>query len=236
MVLIEAPEVAVPDRIDEKTTNTDFVKNVLNRLASLTNLEFEPGSESGFKARPSFRDLMAFTFQPQNIVANPDVMFFKADTTEHREKLKTIFPYILGAVTAEVLQARFEVDRLSRILRRKEVELRGILSATDAWRLEAQGWLRQAIELGLLPADTAVPTDWQDIVNLLRRVVASNARNARPTLQGIDVSLSRLEELRRQESNLPRNLLSIVINSMSCEDCVKAVRSMAERCVSRGTG
>ena len=23
-------------------------------------------------------------------------MFFKADTTEHREKLKTIFPYILG--------------------------------------------------------------------------------------------------------------------------------------------
>ena len=55
---------------------------------------------------------MAFTFQPQNIVANPDVMFFKADTTEHREKLKTIFPYILGAITADVLQARFELDRL----------------------------------------------------------------------------------------------------------------------------
>jgi hypothetical protein len=28
---------------------------------------------------------MAFTFQPQNIIANPDIMFFKADTTEHRD-------------------------------------------------------------------------------------------------------------------------------------------------------
>ena len=80
---------------------------LVNRLAGLMDLDFEPGSENGFKLRPSFRDLMAFTFQPQNIVANPDVMFFKANSTEHREKLKTIFPYVLGAVTAKILQARF---------------------------------------------------------------------------------------------------------------------------------
>jgi Protein of unknown function (DUF3732) len=206
MVLIEGPEVEVPDRIQEKTTNVDVVKNVLNRLAGLSNLDFEPGTESGFKSRPSFRDLMAFTFQPQNIVANPDVMFFKAETTEHREKLKTIFPYILGAITASVLQARFELDRLNRILRRKEVEWRGIVSATAAWQLEAQGWLRQAIELGLLPADQGIPDDWPNIVDLLRRVVVSNARSARPTLAGIDVALTRLEALRREEAEVAARL------------------------------
>jgi len=206
MVLIEGPEVEVPDRINEKNTNLDTVKDVLNRLAGLTNLEFEPGTESGFKSRPSFRDLMAFTFQPQNIVANPDVMFFKADTTEHREKLKTIFPYILGAITANVLQARFELDRLNRILRRKEVELRGIVSATSAWQLEAQGWLRQAIELGLLPADQTIPADWPSVVDLLRRIAASNTRNARPTLAGIDVTLTRLEILRREETEVAARL------------------------------
>jgi hypothetical protein len=153
MILIEAPEVVVPERIAEKTTNVDVVKSMLNRLAGLSSLEFEPGTDNGFKSRPSFRDLMAFTFQPQNIVANPDVLFFKADTTEHREKLKTIFPYVLGAITAAILQARFELDRLNRILRRKEGELREIFTASSAWRLEAQGWLRQAIELGLLPAE-----------------------------------------------------------------------------------
>lgn len=200
MVLVEGPEVEVPQRIKDKTINADEVKDKLNRLAGLSNLDFDPGAEGTFRSHPSFRDLMAFTFQPQNIVANPNVLFFKADTTEHREKLKTIFPYILGAITAAVLQARYEVDRLSRTLRRKETELRAVVSATDVWRLEAQGWLRQAIELGLLPADQVIPADWPIIVDLLRDVVTSHARDARPTLAGIDVTLTRLEELRRDEA------------------------------------
>jgi hypothetical protein len=206
MVLVEAPEVEVPGRIEEKSINVEVVKAGLNRLAGLSNLEFEPGTDNSFKSRPSFRDLMAFTFQPQNIVANPDVMFFKADTTEHREKLRIIFPYILGAVTASVLQARFELDRLNRILRRKETELRGIVAATSAWQLEAQGWLRLAIELGLLSPDQVIPTDWPGIIDLLRQVVASHARNARPTLAGIDVTLTRLEALRQDEAQVAAQL------------------------------
>jgi hypothetical protein len=206
MVLIEEPEIEVPERIDDKTTNVDVVKEVLNRLAGLTNLDFDPDSESGFRSRPSFRDLMAFTFQPQNIIANPDVMFFKADTTEHREKLKTIFPYILGAVTANVLQARFELDRLNRSLRRRETELRTLVSATRAWQLEAQAWLRQAVEFGLLPSDQVIPDDWPSIVDLLRRVVASNARAVTPTLAGIDFALTRLETLRREETEVAGRL------------------------------
>src|SRR5262249_6692234 len=96
---IEGPNLEVPQRIERKTTNVDEVKDKLNRLAGLTNLDFEPGADGTIRSHPSFRDLMAFTFQPQNIVANPNVLFFKSDTTEHREKLKTIFPYILGAIT-----------------------------------------------------------------------------------------------------------------------------------------
>ena len=206
MFILEGSEIAVPHHIEQKNANVDFVKDALNRLARLTNLEFEPSSESGYKSRPSFRDLMAFTFQPQNIVANPDVMFFKADTTEHREKLKTIFPYILGAVTAAVLQARFELDRLNRLLRRKETELRTINLTNSAWQLEAQGWLRQAMELGLIPADQSMPSDWSSIVDQLRSIAASNARNARPSLAGIDVTLTRLETLRARESDLARQL------------------------------
>jgi Protein of unknown function (DUF3732) len=206
MLLVEAPEVAVPLRITEKTTNVENVKGVLNRLAGLPNLEFEPGTDNPSKLRPSFRDLMAFTFQPQNIVANPNVMFYKADSNDHRDKLKTIFPYVLGAVTAAVLQARFELDRLNRILRRKETELRGIVSATSAWQLEAQGWLRQAIELGLLSSDQIIPAEWPEIVVLLRKVVVSHARNARPSIAGIDVTLTRLEELRSAETQVAAQL------------------------------
>lgn len=202
MLLVEAPEVSVPLSIEGKNTNLDTVKRMLDRLAGLTDLEFEPATENAFKSRPSFRDLMAFTFQPQNVVANPDVMFFKADTTEHREKLKTIFPYVLGAVTAKILQARFELDRLSRALRRKEAELKAVTSATGAWRAEASSWLLQAVELGLLSPQEGLPTEWADVVTVLRRVARGNSAAARPSLAGIDAALGRLDELRDQETEL----------------------------------
>ena len=206
MVLIEADTVEVPHRIEGKDTTQANVKKMLDRLAGLTNLGFEPDSEAASQSRPSFRDLMAFTFQPQNIVANPDVMFFKADTSEHRDKLKTIFPYILQAVTAEVLQARHELDRLNRILRRREIDLRSLVTAGNAWRLEATSWLRQAIEFGLLPSGQVIPTEWPDIVDLLRGIVSTNSEAANPTIAGIDVALARLRELRDEESKVAAEL------------------------------
>ncbi|MCW2338146.1 putative nucleic acid-binding Zn-ribbon protein [Sphingobium sp. B2D3A] len=206
MVLIEADTIEIPHRIEGKDTTQGNVKKVLDRLAGLTNLGFDPDSEAASQSRPSFRDLMAFTFQPQNIVANPDVMFFKADTSEHRDKLKTIFPYILQAVTAEVLQARHELDRLNRILRRRETDLRALVTAGNAWRLEATSWLRQAIEFGLLPSDQVIPTEWPDIVDLLRGIVAANSEAAHPTIAGIDAALVRLRELRDEESKVAGEL------------------------------
>ena len=149
MLLFEAPEVAVPRKIEEKNTNADAVKGMLNRVSGLTNLDFEPAAEIGFRARPTELSrpngvhLSAAKHRRQS-----DVMFFKADTTEHREKLKTIFPYILGAVTGPVLEARFELDRLARNLRRKESDFRAITDASRCMETEARGWLRQALNSG----------------------------------------------------------------------------------------
>ena len=64
MVLIEAAEVEVPGRIEEKSTNVEAVKGVLICLAGLSNLEFEPGTDNSFKSRASFRDLMARAEKP----------------------------------------------------------------------------------------------------------------------------------------------------------------------------
>ncbi len=92
MFVINAAEVEPPEVIDQKNSTVDAVKRSLDELAGLTQLDFEPERpNSPFKGRPSFRDLMAFTFQPQNIVANQNILFFKADTHEHREKLRTVF-------------------------------------------------------------------------------------------------------------------------------------------------
>lgn len=100
------------------------MKRLLDEVAGLSKLDFSGGDEStGFDGRPSFRDLTAFTFQPQNVVANPDVLFFKANSYEHREKLRKIFPYVLGAVTPALMAKQFELGRARQELRRKEREL-----------------------------------------------------------------------------------------------------------------
>lgn len=202
MLLLEGPVVEVPSIILEKNQNVEYVKAVLNRLAGLSNLQFDSGVDERFKSRVSFRDLMAFIFQPQNIIANPDVLFFKADTTEHREKLKTIFPYVLGAIGPELLLARHELDRLSRLLRRKEGELKARQDTGASWQREGFAWARLAIEYGLLPTQTVVPDDWPTTVDLLREALRSDTRFAMPTLETMDLIMIRLTELRATESKL----------------------------------
>lgn len=199
MFVIEETAIQVPDQIQERNSNAGAVKALLNRIAGLSNLGMDPQGDAFSRDKPSFRDLVAFTFQPQSIIANPDVLYFKADTTEHREKLKALFPYVLNAITAEHLALRWEVERLMRILRRKDAELKAALSALEVWKSESAIWLRRAVEFGLLSSDIGIPDEWPDILHLLRQVANARSRAARPTVGAIDRSLERLAELRKAE-------------------------------------
>ena len=51
-----------------------------------------------------------------------------------------------------------------------------------------------------MPPNQRIPEEWPDILRLLRRIVAGDARAAAPSLAGIDSALSRLEELRKREA------------------------------------
>lgn len=207
MVLLEGDEIEIPDAIADKTHSADAVKRKLDQLAGLSQLRINPDPEAGYQSRVSFRDLMAFNFQPQYIVANPLALYYNADSTEHREKLKAIFPYVLGALTPEMLMARWEIDRLTRLLRQAEAGLRAVQNAVRAWQSETNAWLRQAIELGLLPQDTQVPSSDANLtIDLLRRATQANTRASFATMGSIDPSLNRLAELQNQEAAAATNL------------------------------
>ncbi|MBY3330374.1 DUF3732 domain-containing protein [Rhizobium laguerreae] len=206
MYLAEGDTVDIPDQAPEQNITADSIKRKLDALAGLSQLGLDPDSESGFQARVSFRDLLAFTFQPQYIVANPMVLFFAADTNEHREKLKSVFPYVMGALTPEMLMAKWEIDRLQREVRRKQSALDSVKKAAHAWQVETQAWLRRSIELGLLPAATAVPAEWADVVDLLRKAAQADTRQSFTTVESIDGTLMRLQELRQAESDAAAKL------------------------------
>ena len=206
MYFLEGDEIAIPNAIAEKNSSVEAIKRKLDALAGLSQLGTDPENESGYANRVSFRDLLAFTFQPQYIVANPMVMFFNADSTDHREKLKAIFPYVLGALTPAMLAASWEIDRLSRDLRRLEAALNAAKNAVRAWQAESQAWIRQSLELGILPPGTPVPTEWPDVVDLLRRTAKTETRNARPSIESIEGALAELQKLGEEEGKAAGDL------------------------------
>jgi len=207
MYLLEGDEIDIPDRITEKNTTTDIVKRKLGELSGLSRLRLNPDADVAYQSRVSFRDLMAFNFQPQYIVANPLALYFGADTTEHREKLKAIFPYVLGALTPELVAARWEIDRLQRLLRQAESALSTVKKAVRAWQAETNGWLRQALELGLLPQGTSMPEDDPNhTIDLLRLATRADTRTSFATVDSIEPSLRQLELLQNRESETAARL------------------------------
>ncbi len=202
-------KVIVPYRIDAPNATADQVKALLNRLAGISNLDLEPDSKAIEARRPSIRDFMAFVFQPQNVVANPDVFFFKADTTEHREKLKAVFPYVLGAVDAQTLLDRARLDRLSNELARKERELANIQTVSARWQGEARSWIDHARELGLVPKDQTPPEDWSALVDLLRQLAARSFNDAKPDAASIDAALKQKLELIDEERKIASEVFEL---------------------------
>lgn len=202
MFLLEDDAVGVPERIERHNANASQIRALLNRISGTSNLDLDPESQAIGSSRPSIRDFMAFVFQPQNVVANPDVFFFKADTTEHREKLKSVFPFVLGALDAQTLVDRAQLERLSKELKRKERELGNIHNVSARWQAEAKSWLDRARELGLIPVGQSDPSDWPQLLGLLRNLASQSFEDVKPSAATIDEALQQTLELFGEERRI----------------------------------
>src|SRR6266496_365971 len=209
MFVLESEVIQLPEKIGERNATSDVVRGMLDELAGLTSLDFEPNSVSGFKGRPSFRDLVAFTFQPQNVVANPNVLFFKADSYEHQEKLRTVFPFVLGVVTAEVLAKQHELTELRRELRRREQDLQSILEVSERWVAELQTNVSKAVEFGLLAGFDFSSFDRDRAIRSLRQIVTRTAPVPQIKSGNLAETSARLRELRDRETEQSLNLAEL---------------------------
>ncbi len=174
MMLLEGQEIVIPE-IPAKNTTRKNVRGHLDEIARVSFLEIEQEELNGFTDRPSFRDMMAFCYQSQNIVANANTLFYKADTMEHRTKLINIFPYVLGAVTPEILAKRQELSDLKKKLKRKERELEKMQEVSDRWQIEIDAWINAAKEYGLIEAKHSVDSlSFRDQLALLKEISQKN--------------------------------------------------------------
>jgi hypothetical protein len=186
----------------EKNSSREAFKLRMDTLAGLPRLPFDADTTmpSGFQGRPSFRDMAAFNFLPQHIVANPYTLFFKADTHEHREKLRTIFPLVLGAIEPSHLSAEHEMADVERRLRRLEADMGRRNRAVEIWRAEAVGLYAKARELSLVPDHWEQPTSNDGYVRTLARIPEEVRRALPPSQPGrTEEAVARLNNVRAQE-------------------------------------
>lgn len=202
MFVIEGSGIEIPKVITGKNASVDAIKRRLDEFVGLTNLDFDAADYgSGFKGRPSFRDLGAFLFQPQNIVANPDILFYKADTYEHREKLRTIFPYMLNAVTADLLAKQHELAQLRKELRRKQRELANIKEISVRWLAEIRSRAAEARELGLIKEPISAADTKDRLIELLSSIVSETSLDIKVTGETVSEAVDELLQLQREESD-----------------------------------
>lgn len=204
-----AKEVEIPPTIEGGNSNVGDVKDLLNRLSGLTALDFDYDDHgSGYQSRPSFRDLMAFLFQPQNVIANPEVFFYKTSTTAHREKLKTILPYVLGAVTPQMMALQHEMKDVEQRLAHKKRDLDRAAKASARWLGEVRKKFQEAKELGLI-AGTLGDNDAAPVVVERLREAVSASPDAAPSLAALSEGIERLLELEAAEAELARRVSAL---------------------------
>ncbi|WP_417873943.1 DUF3732 domain-containing protein [Xanthomarina gelatinilytica] len=177
--------VKIPTRINSKTHSYNQVKYRLDELAQLSDLGFEPDSESGFKSRPGFRDMISFVFQPQYIIANPRTLFYRSDTYEHREKLKTIFPYVLGAIDNKILRAQEEIKEFIKDSAILEKEIQNNEKLSAKWDSQIKTYYLRSKEFGLLNQSPYPSDDWSadNYIRHLRGISQRIANNGLPQIE-----------------------------------------------------
>ena len=226
--------------IVQKNARVDDLKNRFNQIAHLPSLDFSTDDVVGYAGRPSSRDMAAFNFQPQHIVANPYTFFFKADTTEHREKLRIIFPLVLGSIDATTLAKQRELKDTEREYDKLRRELEARTTAARAWEAEVESYYLQAKGLGLLADAPSPGPDWglDKYLLELRRVPDSVRQMDLPDVRvGTNEAASREfvrvaaeeDQLAQETGSLKRRLDKIEQLSASLDDYGSSFTSQEDR-------
>ncbi|MFZ6677264.1 DUF3732 domain-containing protein [Undibacterium sp. Tian12W] len=148
----------VPRSIVSTHTDAQF-KQAFNNLVRLTNLPLTTETEIGqYDGRPSYRDLAAFNFLPQHIVANPNTLFYKADSYDHKEKLKKVMPFALGIIDNEYAAKERERVQLQRTLDELVKQRDTLRRSMKTWDSDVNRLWDEAVELGLAQVDEVLST------------------------------------------------------------------------------
>lgn len=136
-------------------------------------------------------------------MANQNVLFYKVESYQYRERLKSVFPFALGVVTAEILAKQYELKKLRGILQQKGREYSKLKQVSKRWVAELKGNVARSVEYGIWPSDAdALSTDNDYLVSILRDISRSPELEPVVSEDSIDCTIETIKELRIKEHDL----------------------------------
>ncbi|WP_239617325.1 DUF3732 domain-containing protein [Cohnella mopanensis] len=190
--------------------DVEYLKNKLNEIVQLPYLTLtnEQDADSS-KKRASFRDFSAFQFQPQHIVANPYTLFYKADTANNQERLRNIFPLVIGAIDKKTLLLRQELKEIELEYAKKEREYNEIKKMNENWFYQLKSYYLRAREYGLIPESQDYINEWSTEKYLYAlKMVFDNSNYRKIVLQEEATSnaINELQEITNEEIIIARDI------------------------------
>lgn len=176
MYFLTGKNLEIPDIITAPNTTLDDLKAKLNILFGFPFIELEEHSSRNRIPRPSFRDVISFCFQPQNLIANPDVFFYKCNEAFYAERMRIILPFAFGAIDERYFSHREEL----RDLRIQQREINRELAANQRIQnnvlVNAKAKLFKAKSLGIYNAEMYENSSVEHILNEIE--ILSKARDS----------------------------------------------------------
>lgn len=195
--------ITVPNSIKKPNENKDGIKNILNTISSVPYFSLAGvDGDIAYGARLGFRDLMALIFQTQGIVANQNILFYKTHAHAHREKLRNWFPFILGAETIEILQARQRLQVVEKRLKQLRREMEKAKTVSGSWMANMFGHIKVAKEYGILQSDVSGMDNHEELLEVAKQIIEDAPEYSQTKLEDVEAANDTIAELDREEERL----------------------------------
>ncbi|WP_316848610.1 DUF3732 domain-containing protein [Pedobacter psychrodurus] len=201
---IENDTVEIPETITEYPFSISQIKHYLNSMLGFADIGLTSNEyvQSFDTQRPSYRNAISLNFQPQYIVANQSTMFYKADSSSHREKLKILFPYLIGVINNRILELREELKTFKRqlniLLKDKDLKEYRLAKVNQ----ELLNYYSIGREFGLIKTEENNDNlDRDFLVQQLQIISTNEIEHIRVPEQATQIAADQLYELSRQETD-----------------------------------
>lgn len=204
--------IKIPEHSDLRdNSDTNILKDFLSRKLLISDYSPPVGSSQN-SSSVNFRHSAFYSFQPQNLIAQKNYLFYEQSDNFIAQSIKQTLPYFLGAIHED----SYRVEQLILSKKRELLKSERILSEYENIKSDGSTKLFELIDeakqLSLLPSDKVIQSN-DDALYVLNDILSWN-NDTQESIEGEDENLKKLLD-ERIELIVDLGIISDEIKSVS---------------------